>query len=132
MAKRAGCVSLLAERVREVHSMSVLESLYVGLFGILVVFIVLIGLSLLVGLQSLLLGRSAARKAAEVVPREAPACIADAPVLAADEPIRLIGVDDKTAALVMAIVCEEMCCDPEELYFKSIKALDQESGGAQG
>ena len=113
--------------------MSVLESLYVGLFGISVVFIVLIGLSLLVGLQSMLLGRSTAKKAAEEAPREAPACVAsDVPVLVADEPIRLIGVDDKTAALIMAILSEEMCCEPEELYFKSIKALDQEAGGAQG
>ncbi|MDP4090485.1 MAG: pyruvate carboxylase subunit B [Bacillota bacterium] len=38
--------------------------------------------------------------------------------------IRLIGVDESTAALVIAIMCEQLKTSLEELHFKAIKALD--------
>jgi oxaloacetate decarboxylase (Na+ extruding) subunit alpha len=38
--------------------------------------------------------------------------------------IKLIGVDESTAALAIAIVCDHLKTPPEELHFKSIKSLD--------
>jgi hypothetical protein len=38
--------------------------------------------------------------------------------------MKLISVDEDTAALVMAIMCEQLKTQPEELNFKYIKALD--------
>jgi biotin carboxyl carrier protein len=63
------------------HAMSVVESLYVGIFGMLVVFVVLVGLGLLVRLQSALIGRFSPKKTEEVpvwedAEHEAPAFVA--------------------------------------------------------
>jgi hypothetical protein len=38
--------------------------------------------------------------------------------------LNLIGVDESTAALAIAIVCDHLKTAPKELHFKSIKALD--------
>lgn len=38
--------------------------------------------------------------------------------------IKLIGVDEDTAALAMGIICNHLKTPTEELYFKSIRALD--------
>ncbi len=42
-----------------------------------------------------------------------------------DPSLKLTGVDEKTAAIIMAIVCDETGCRPEELHFKSIRALSR-------
>lgn len=42
---------------------------------------------------------------------------------AAPAPVQLIGVDDLTAACIMAIVCDKTGFPPEELQFKVIQAL---------
>jgi oxaloacetate decarboxylase (Na+ extruding) subunit alpha len=41
-----------------------------------------------------------------------------------DKELKLISVDEDTAVLVMAIMCEKLKTPPEELHFKYIKALD--------
>lgn len=107
--------------------MSISESLFVGLFGVTVVFAVLLGLSLLLGLQSSLIALLTNRKK----PGAAPAASAAALPAVVDEPLRLINVDEKTAALVMAIVCDELDAEPEELYFKSIRAMGNTATEAQ-
>lgn len=38
--------------------------------------------------------------------------------------LRLIGVDERTAAIIMATVCDHLNTPLNELQFKSIKALD--------
>jgi oxaloacetate decarboxylase alpha subunit len=38
--------------------------------------------------------------------------------------LKLIGVDESTAALVIAVMCDHLKTSPEELHFKAIKALD--------
>ena len=53
------------------------------------------------------------------VPSAAPAVLYSGPL-----ELRLTGVDEKTAAMIMAIVCDESGLPANELYFKSIKALD--------
>jgi Na+-transporting methylmalonyl-CoA/oxaloacetate decarboxylase gamma subunit len=103
---------------------SVLDSLYVGVFGMSVVFVVLVGLSLLVLLQTNLAARVMKRKT--VGTQEPAATTVTLAQEAAVEPekLQLVNVDEKTAAMIMAIVCDEMDAQPEELYFKSIKAME--------
>ncbi len=117
-----------------------LNSLFIGVFGMSVVFVALILLILLISLQpavfNRLSGRSkrlAARKASSGQPIPAlPSVPAPAafpthqpapPSLSQD--LQLIDVDDKTAAIIMAIVCDHLGCVPEELYFKSIRLLEK-------
>lgn len=106
--------------------MTVLESIYVGLFGMSVVFIVLVGLSLIVRLQTILV-TGFSKRGKQAAQTESPAVAAEAPKPAAiaDEPLKLTNVDEKTAAMIMAIVCDNLQAQPNELYFKSIKAMPE-------
>jgi Na+-transporting methylmalonyl-CoA/oxaloacetate decarboxylase gamma subunit len=105
--------------------MTILESLLVSAFGLAVVFVVLIALSLFITLQSkfftaLKLGKNEApqKKAEEAEPAEKK----DAGITAGE--LKLFDVDEKTAAIIMAIVSHESKIPLSELQFKSIKALD--------
>ena len=55
--------------------------------------------------------------------------VADAPVpeapIADPQGLTLVGLDERTAAIVMAIVCDHTGFPPEQLYFRSIRALDE-------
>jgi sodium pump decarboxylase gamma subunit len=107
--------------------MTVLESIYVGLFGMAVVFIVLVGLSLIVRLQTALVtSLSKPKRGSQAAQSDAPV-VMETPKAAAvaDEPLKLINVDEKTAAIIMAIVSDNLQAQPNELYFKSIKALPE-------
>ncbi len=104
--------------------MSILESLQISLNGIAVVFIVLIAISLLVILQSSLV-RLFTRKAvvdSPVVMPVASEVIFPVSQIAQGQ-LKLYDVDEKTAAMVMAIVSDESNIPLSELNFKSIKAL---------
>ena len=113
--------------------MDILNSLYISVFGMGVVFVVLVFLILLINLQSFVAGKIAARTAAagHAAVAQAPAAPVQvarpaAPVtLAGPQELKLTGVDDKTAAILMAIVSDEIGVDPDQLYFKSIRALDE-------
>lgn len=116
------------------------DSLMVSLLGLVVVSLVLILLSLLIKVQSLVLGYimvhkhkldEAATKSidtrnfAAVEERTAAAEVPEA----LDEgwsagELKLIGVDEKTAAMIMAIVSDESQIPLSELQFKMIKAID--------
>jgi Na+-transporting methylmalonyl-CoA/oxaloacetate decarboxylase gamma subunit len=103
--------------------MTVLNSLYVGVFGMTVVFVVLIGLSLMLKLLAVLTKRfSPASPVKETSVMELD--ISSEPAAIAEEPLKLVQVDEKTAALIMAIVCDELKAQPEELNFKSIRAIN--------
>jgi len=111
--------------------MDIINSLFTSLFGISVVFAVLASLILLIYGQTLVMKKMHPAKAADpAVTKMAPSSAAPAagmPV-AAPAPVypgklELIGIDEKTAAMVMAIVCDESGIPANELIFKSIREI---------
>lgn len=109
-------------------SMSLLESLQVSAFGMSVVFIALIGLCIIITLLTKILGAiRTGNKANETTAQSLPVQTTASSVSAApasSEGLKLINVDEKTAAIVMAIVCDELKTDPAQLNFKYIKLVD--------
>ncbi|WP_283673024.1 OadG family transporter subunit [Butyricicoccus sp. Marseille-Q5471] len=100
------------------------ESLLVALSGIVIVFIMLAALSLLIVGLSRIVGSLAGNKPAAAAPAPAPAPRpAPAAAPAAPAPVQLSGVSDLTAACIMAIVSDELGTTPDQLVFRSIKAL---------
>ncbi|MGI5880508.1 MAG: hypothetical protein ACOX6L_07940 [Syntrophomonadaceae bacterium] len=115
--------------------MTVVDSLMVSLLGLGVVFLVLIMLSLLIKLLSLVLGyidnSNSALSAGQLtdslyMPGETTGAesseVADTGWSAGE--LKLIGVDEKTAAMIMAIVSDESRIPLSELQFKTIRAID--------
>jgi Na+-transporting methylmalonyl-CoA/oxaloacetate decarboxylase gamma subunit len=100
--------------------MSFLESLIISIFGLGLVFVVLIALSGVISVESKLLEAIKPKKAAEEKPVEE----TDAAPEATCGELKLIGLEEKTAAMIMAIVSDESGIPLSELQFKSIKALD--------
>ena len=98
------------------------ESLLVALSGIVIVFIMLAALSLLIVGLSRIVGSLAGNKPAAAAPAPAPRP-APAAAPAASAPVQLSGVSDLTAACIMAIVSDELGTTPDQLVFRSIKAL---------
>lgn len=100
--------------------MSLVDSLMVSLLGMGVVFLVLILLSLLIQISSVFLG---------YVSNNGPTTeqqLSEVSVggWGAGE-LKLIGVDEPTAAMIMAIVSDESQIPLSELNFKVIRAIDQ-------
>lgn len=110
--------------------MSFEDSLMVALFGIVVVFSVLILLSLLIKIQSMILGYITAFQDKSGAVTEAETAFASiVSEEAVDEgwsagELKLLGVDEKTAAMIMAIVSDESQIPLSQLQFKMIKAID--------
>lgn len=111
--------------------MTIFDSLMVSVFGMSVVFLVLVLLSFLVSLQSRAVSILEGKKSENVVgitdnavPQSTPDYAPDtnAEELSAGE-LKLNGVDEKTAAMIMAIVSDESGISLSELQFKSIKAV---------
>jgi Na+-transporting methylmalonyl-CoA/oxaloacetate decarboxylase gamma subunit len=98
--------------------MSLLDSILVSLFGIGIVFIVLAILSAVLKIQSNLF-RLLAKENKQIEQYSEVECKED---LTYGE-VQLVGVDDRTAALIMAIVSDEMKTPLEELHFKYIKSV---------
>lgn len=104
------------------------ESLLISIFGMAVVFVVLVALCLIISLQSKIIAAfrkkdKASQEVADAKPEQAvPAETQDAGFSAGQ--LKLIDVDEKTAAIIMAIVSHESKIPLSELQFKSIKALD--------
>lgn len=112
--------------------MTLMDSLMVSLFGFGIVFLVLVLLSFLIKLQSLLIRYIMAAMdkstVTGVIPADGETAIAEMPE-AVDEgwsagELKLLGVDEKTAAMIMAIVSDESQIPLSELQFKMIKAID--------
>ena len=112
-----------------ITALSAPEALLVALSGIVTVFIMLAVLCLMIPLLSKVVspieGKQAAPAAAAAAP--APAAAAPAPAKHTGETytgeIALIGCDEKTAAMVMAIVSYETGIPLDQLIFHKIKAL---------
>lgn len=109
--------------------MSFFESITIAVFGLGLVFLVLISLSGIIGIQSRILSSFAGKKKAltesqeDLVNDNENEVIDEDSVITAGE-LKLYDVDDKTAAMIMAIVSDESKIPLSELIFKSIKALD--------
>lgn len=105
--------------------MTFVESLMVSFFGISIVFAVLISLCLLLMFQSFIL-RKLAPKTSEVQSNE-PVQVNNILTINDTETngeLILKDVDEKTAAMIMAIISDESKIPLSQLVFKSIKAID--------
>lgn len=106
------------------------SSLSTALFGMSVVFAVLVGLILMIKLMNMAVVGSSNRKAAPaaaVQPAAQPVLAAVPASPALPTTLKLTDVDEQTAAIVMAIVCDEIGVPPNELYFKSIRLLGDQA-----
>lgn len=104
--------------------MSLLEGLQILVIGVGIVFLVLISLSAAVSLESRifdLFGKNKKEKPAAKIAEDTE--IASVVNVAAGE-LKLIEVDERTAAMIMAIVSDESQIPLSELNFKYIKAID--------
>jgi Na+-transporting methylmalonyl-CoA/oxaloacetate decarboxylase gamma subunit len=110
--------------------MSVLDSLFVALLVMVIVFIVLIVLCFLVKIQSVifnLVDKKKAKPSSKGSNQSSVDCnstyVQNGSEVSSGQ-LDLIGVDEKTAAMIMAIVSDELKVSLSELQFKSIKAID--------
>lgn len=108
--------------------MSVLESLPVALFVIAIVFAVLVSLCMLImffsfGIQAVEKKRERASVRLSLSEPEAEAEVS----FATGGSLTLHNVDERTAAMIMAIVSDESGIPLSELQFKSIKAKESQS-----
>lgn len=112
-------------------SISIIESLLISAFCMAVVFLVLSTLYFAVLALSKVLSRvgmtntsNTAGNAEMAAPAAADVTDSNAARISAGE-LKLINVDEKTAAMIMAIVSHESQIPLSELCFKSIKALEE-------
>ncbi len=110
--------------------MSVLDSLLVALLVMGIVFIVLVVLSFLVKVQSIIFNLFDKKKdepSSKALTQNSSDCksnyVQNAPEVSTGQ-LDLIGVDERTAAMIMAIVSDELKVSLSELQFQSIKLLD--------
>ncbi len=102
-----------------------IDSLSTAAFGIAMVFAVLVSLIVLIVVLSKVVQLIVPDKSSPAPVAAAPAPEAPAPSLSFDpQALKLKGVDEKTAAMIMAIVCDESGIPANELYFKSITLLE--------
>ena len=110
--------------------MSILDSLLVALLVMSIVFIVLIVLILLVKIQSKIFSLIDKKKDKPAMKVSTSSSIhAKSNSIQNNDEISkgqldLIGVDEQTAAIIMAIVCDELKLSLNQLHFKYIKAID--------
>lgn len=134
-------VQMLTDRVAQGGSYNLTfgESLTMSGIGILVVFMELIILALIVMLMGKIIPKLTGKKgnaapAAKAAPAAAPAPKAAAPAAAVRtlvagynvlKPVlALCGVDEPTAAMVMAITADKLGTQPSELSFRAIRAIE--------
>jgi hypothetical protein len=84
------------------------------------VFLTLIVLSFFMRLKA---QHTSGSESAEPALPAAPMAPSPAPAATIPE-VKLIGVDEKSAAMIMAIVCDELQMPPEKLCFKTIRSVD--------
>ncbi|MHB1453194.1 MAG: OadG family protein [Saccharofermentanales bacterium] len=108
--------------------MSIQESLLVALLCITIVMLVLFGLFLMIKLFSFAIAKlkrkSDGKKHKDMTESIAVPGILTGPEFSAGN-LKLNQTDERTAAMLMAIVSDESGIPLSELCFKSIKAIDQ-------
>jgi Na+-transporting methylmalonyl-CoA/oxaloacetate decarboxylase gamma subunit len=112
--------------------MDIANSLFTSVFGMSVVFAALVSLILLIYLQSYLVKFFHRRnlvastdQAVEPVTASVPDAVSAQPVIRPE--LKLYNVDEKTAAIVIAIVCDEIGIPANELVFRSIRLLENKT-----
>lgn len=115
------------------NDISIIEALGVSLLGMCVVFAVLLILMAVIYIMTAATKKNRAAEAAEPQPVAAVAAPVSAPAAKA-EPARgscgdvsLFAVPDRTAAMIMAIVADELDAPLNELRFISIKEVEDGS-----
>ena len=103
--------------------MTVLESLGVDVFGFAIVFVVLIALSLVIKLISMIISSVQKKKSVALPETQSTALQEYEGTQYADGELRLFDVDEKTAALIMAIVSDEAGIPLSQLRFQSIRLM---------
>lgn len=133
-------VEMLTERVANggTYNLTMGESLVMSGIGIFVVFMELVLIALIVLAMGKIVGSVSGKKgnAAPAAKQAAPAAAPKAAAPAAAvrtlvagynvlKPVlSLCGVDDPTAAMVMAITADKMGVKPSELSFRAIRAIE--------
>ena len=112
-----------------ITEVTTMEALLIALSGILTVFAMLGILSIVImAISKLIPSEKPASTAVSGAPAEETASASEA-VAPLDVPyggtIKLLDVDEKTAACVMAIVSHETKIPLDQLVFKSIKAINE-------
>ena len=105
--------------------MPITEALTIAVIGICVVMMILAIIAVLIILLSKVI-----RAIEKLIAKKTPA--APQPVPAAvvtDREVELIGTDEKTAAVIMAIVSKKSDIPLERLSFKSIRLMDNDEKG---
>lgn len=117
-----------------ITSLSPLEAILVAICGFLTVFLMLAVLWLMIVLISKVVAKLPGAQKKPAVAAAAPAP-APAPVETPVSPpvnatfggeVKLVGVDEKTAACIMAIVSHETNIPLDQLVFRRIKAIEEE------
>ncbi len=103
--------------------MSFFDSLLISFLGLGLVFVVLVGLSAVITIESKVFDLLRKKAKKETADHSTGSSGENIPLISAGE-LMLFEVDEKTAAMIMAIVSDESGIPLSELQFKSIKALD--------
>ncbi len=101
--------------------MTILDSLLVDAFGLAIVFVVLIALSLIIKLISKIFGGMKEKE--DETERKQQVSPSEQKAQSAGGELELYDVDERTAALIMAIVSDESKIPLPELQFKSIRLM---------
>ncbi len=108
--------------------MSFADSLWISLLGLAVVFAVLIFLSFFLTILSSVLGfvvkNNNEKNVAGAGDTDVPYIVEELDGECSGGELKLIGVDEPTAAMIMAIISDESQIPLSQLRFKTIKAID--------
>lgn len=108
--------------------MSFADSLWISLLGLAVVFAVLIFLSFFLTILSSVLGfvvkNNNEKNVAGAGDSDVPYIVEELDGGCSGGELKLIGVDEPTAAMIMAIISDESQIPLSQLRFKTIKAID--------
>lgn len=108
--------------------MSFAYSLWISLLGLAVVFAVLIFLSFFLTILSSVLGfvvkNNNEKNVAGAGDSDVPYIVEELDGECSGGELKLIGVDEPTAAMIMAIISDESQIPLSQLRFKTIKAID--------
>lgn len=104
--------------------MSFFDSLMISIFGLGMVFAILVALSAVISLQSKVFSLFSKKEEYKPAVETSGDYATEVIVNEAAGQLKLIDVDERTAAMIMAIVSDESQIPLSELNFKYIKALD--------
>jgi Na+-transporting methylmalonyl-CoA/oxaloacetate decarboxylase gamma subunit len=109
--------------------MDILTALKISLFDFAIVFVTLMLIAFFIKIVSLIISYfENSKKEQDVIIEEVNTTVIDNSVVSENVvgygELKLFGVDEKTAAMIMAIVSDESKIPLAELQFKSIKLLE--------